>query len=268
MSSDRDAGRLSGGFHSYADDSPRDDAPSEPPLAAGWADIPAWRQMDLPEPEPAAWSRAAVVTGGLAALAIAGVLAWSVQRSGSPPAETSRPPPAAEEAQPLEIVVADPPPPPPPVASAERLEVMPGPASTPAHSPVEVRPPTPLAQVVIPNGPPATPAARTPSAPATAVDASARATAVSRRFDDCDYAPTRAYAMVCRDMGLARADQRMKRAYQAALAAGVPPDLLRRDQDDWMEVREDAAQVSRQAVADIYRQRTRELLAMAADRRD
>jgi uncharacterized protein len=64
-------------------------------------------------------------------------------------------------------------------------------------------------------------------------------------------------------MRVAAADQRMKQAYAAALDAGAPYHLLQRDQAEWLEVREDAAQVSRGAVLDVYRQRTRELLAMA-----
>lgn len=69
--------------------------------------------------------------------------------------------------------------------------------------------------------------------------------------------------MVCADRRLARLDQRMKRAYEAALAAGASPGRLRRDQEEWLDVREDAAAHSRAAVADIYRQRIEELEDLA-----
>jgi uncharacterized protein len=72
--------------------------------------------------------------------------------------------------------------------------------------------------------------------------------------------------MVCADMRLAAADQRMKEAYAAALAAGAPYRRLAREQEDWLELREDAAHVSRGAVLSAYRQRTRELWAAARDR--
>ena len=69
--------------------------------------------------------------------------------------------------------------------------------------------------------------------------------------------------MVCADRGLASLDRRMKQAYASALDAGVEPGLLREDQDDWLDVREDAAHVSRDAVADLYRQRIGELRRVA-----
>ena len=72
--------------------------------------------------------------------------------------------------------------------------------------------------------------------------------------------------MLCEDRGLARIDQRMRRAYDRALGAGVPASELAADQADWGRVREDAAQQSRRAVADVYAQRTRELEALARRR--
>jgi uncharacterized protein len=72
--------------------------------------------------------------------------------------------------------------------------------------------------------------------------------------------------MVCRDPGLAAMDRSMKQAYAAAVAAGAPTDELAADQEDWLEVREEAATYSRRAVADIYRQRIDELDAMAGRR--
>ena len=65
--------------------------------------------------------------------------------------------------------------------------------------------------------------------------------------------------MLFRSMRLAALDRQMKQAYAAALAAGASPDALAADQDDWLDVREDAARQSRWAVASVYRQRIDEL---------
>ena len=48
-----------------------------------------------------------------------------------------------------------------------------------------------------------------------------------------------------------------------ALAAGVPQSDLEAEQADWLDVREDAARYSRNAVAQIYRQRIQELAMMS-----
>jgi uncharacterized protein len=83
---------------------------------------------------------------------------------------------------------------------------------------------------------------------------------------DCDAVRlTRAQAMVCADPRLVIADQRLSRAYAAALAIGGPQDELRLDQADWLEIREDAARYSARAVLNIYEQRTRELEALAGE---
>jgi uncharacterized protein YecT (DUF1311 family) len=167
----------------------------------------------------------------------------------------------------LQVVVAEPPPPAPLAPAAERLDVLPSQQMDAAVA-------APPAQLVIPRPAPARATAplppalprETPSAVETGQAAAVRTLPEPRRFDACADAPTPAYEMVCSDRWLAEADRRMKRAYSAALAAGVPPDALRRDQEDWLDVREGAAQISRRAVADIYRQRTRELFALAERR--
>ena len=87
--------------------------------------------------------------------------------------------------------------------------------------------------------------------------------AVRRRSYDCADQPSAARAMVCRDAGLARMDQRMKQAYAAALAAGVPEEELAAEQEDWLSIREEAARYSRRSVANIYRQRIDELESMS-----
>src|SRR5579859_4106091 len=80
---------------------------------------------------------------------------------------------------------------------------------------------------------------------------------------DCANVVSPAQDAVCHDPGLMAAERRMARAYAEALAAGAPEGRLRRDQVDWLNMREDAALESRQAVESIYRQRIRDLEAEA-----
>lgn len=287
MASDRDPSRPYGLFHSYADDTPLDGPPDHEearPLAAGWSDRPAWAPeapppADLPGDRPL-WRRP-LVAGSAAAALIAIGAGWFVLRE---PQSVTPPQPAAQTAatQPLEVVVVAPPPTPIPKA-AERLEVLPPGGVAPARmpppplaiapsQPVDVTPPSPRTSSPPPPAlaeaePSVRPSAQTTaSASQVARDANADDRPSQARFDACRDAPTRAYEMVCSDRRLAEADRRMKRAYSAALAAGAPPDALRRDQEDWLDVREEAAQISPRAVADIYRQRTRELFAIADGR--
>jgi hypothetical protein len=69
--------------------------------------------------------------------------------------------------------------------------------------------------------------------------------------------------LVCGDLRLTSADRQMNRAYERALRSGVPPRELRAEQDDWMEIREDAAERSPRALASVYEQRIGELNALA-----
>lgn len=80
---------------------------------------------------------------------------------------------------------------------------------------------------------------------------------------DCREASSPAEEMVCSDPALAAADRHLARAFQRAVKAGAPYDLLRAEQDDWLEIREDAARHSPRAVAAIYDQRIGQLNAMA-----
>jgi uncharacterized protein YecT (DUF1311 family) len=84
---------------------------------------------------------------------------------------------------------------------------------------------------------------------------------------DCRYASTRSEELVCADPQLAAADRRLARAYEQAIAAGVPRRYLRAEQDDWLAIREEAARRSPRAVANIYDQRTAELNDMAIEAR-
>jgi uncharacterized protein YecT (DUF1311 family) len=71
--------------------------------------------------------------------------------------------------------------------------------------------------------------------------------------------------MVCADPRLADSDRELNRAYRRALAAGVPPAVLRSEQRDWLGIREEAARRSPRAVANVYAQRIDELNSMADD---
>jgi uncharacterized protein YecT (DUF1311 family) len=72
-----------------------------------------------------------------------------------------------------------------------------------------------------------------------------------------------AQQMVCGDPDLAQADRRMARAYRRALQSGASPGELRDEQQDWLDIREEAARRSPEAVASIYQQRIDELNALA-----
>lgn len=76
---------------------------------------------------------------------------------------------------------------------------------------------------------------------------------------DCGNVVSLAQDVACRDPGLRAAERRMAQAYASALAAGVPERQLRRDQVDWLNMREDAAHYSKQAVENMYHQRIQEL---------
>jgi uncharacterized protein YecT (DUF1311 family) len=80
---------------------------------------------------------------------------------------------------------------------------------------------------------------------------------------DCAAHLTRGQAAVCADPGLAALDRRMARAYGEAMAAGAPMDDLRADQADWRAAREDAAERSPAAIAQVYNERIGELTDLA-----
>ena len=83
---------------------------------------------------------------------------------------------------------------------------------------------------------------------------------------DCRAAGSPAEQMVCEDPSLARADHRLREAYERALGSGVIPSReLREDQRNWLAIREDAAHRSPDAVRSIYEQRIDELNALAGD---
>ncbi|MGE5501327.1 MAG: lysozyme inhibitor LprI family protein, partial [Ignavibacteriales bacterium] len=80
---------------------------------------------------------------------------------------------------------------------------------------------------------------------------------------DCRLARSTADRLVCVDPRLAAADRRMERAYQHALDVGVPEPVLRRQQEAWLNARDEAAREGPEALADTYGKRIAELQGMA-----
>lgn len=269
------------GFQAYADDTPRD-------VEAEYAWNREPRSWDAPpaiDPAPPHDTyrdppRAGVLPKVAVGAAVLAAFGAGILLARTDPAPATPPRPVSEAAamaaaQPMNVeVAAVTPPAPAPVSSGAKLEVLPsspGPvASLPFRPPPAVRePPTLALAPPAPAAPAPVPAAPAPREVAQAPvprDAVAVAPPLPRSSFDCGDAPTRARAMVCRDPGLAAMDRSMKQAYAAAIAAGAPADELAVDQDDWLEVREEAASYSRRAVADLYRQRIDELDAMAGRR--
>jgi len=79
----------------------------------------------------------------------------------------------------------------------------------------------------------------------------------------CRDAPTLAAQMTCIDPTLREAEQRMTLAYDAVLAAGVPPAALGRSQARWLATREAMAQTSPENLLTAYQQRESQLRSYA-----
>lgn len=250
---DPDLGRRKGafeGFHSYSDDTPRGPAPAPDPTHGG----DALRLDRAAQARPRIARRLILASAAAAVVVTGGVLALSGTTAKRAESQVARP-------LPVEVAELEPPNP-PPVSASEPLEVLPQ-----NSAPVAVRlAPEPEESPSTPQAPAPEvefePAPR-PEAAATppARDAAAREAPV--RSDPCQGAASPAAELVCRDPDLAAADRRMRRAYEAAVAAGVPEEMLALEQADWREIREIAASRSPRAVASIYRQRTDELWRMA-----
>lgn len=82
---------------------------------------------------------------------------------------------------------------------------------------------------------------------------------------NCRFARSWAEQMVCEDPELAAADRRLDDAYEQAIAAGITRGSLRREQDQWLRARDEAARDSRQAVRQAYDERIAELLMIARE---
>jgi uncharacterized protein YecT (DUF1311 family) len=152
------------------------------------------------------------------------------------------------------------------------IQVLPGPApQLPDVAPAEEAPPpdlpdpAPASEEEARNSPPA-PVEHPGPPPIQAPEpepAPPPARVVTRPSFNCRYARSQAERMVCTDPQLAAADRRMAQAYRQALDAGVPRQILDRQQAAWMAAREDAARFGPAAVADVYGERTAELQGMA-----
>lgn len=178
---------------------------------------------------------------------------------------------AAAPSPPVPIEVAKLEPAPAPVSTG-RMEVLPADMARAATQVERPAPPAvfrPPQRVIVPDPAPRAPAAADYAAQASVVAPpprlAPRPVMNAGPSFNCRYARSRAEMMVCGDEDLARADRRLARAYNRAIAAGVPARELRADQDDWMSIREDAARHSPRAVASIYEQRITELSELADD---
>lgn len=245
-----DATMPSIGFITNADDTLRADGrdplldePMEPFFGHDDDDL----RVEPPPParRPPPWP---LIIGGAALAVLLAVAAGRLMAPGvHPEAPPPAPPARADDMTVTVDPVAAPAPPPPRDAKAPLLEVL-----APEHIP----PPAPRKVAAAPArfvdtsvSPPASAQVRTPEPVDTA--------------SPCAEAGSVAEQMICEDPGVAAADRRMNRAYAAALAAGVPRDDLRADQDDWLQAREDAAVQSRRAMMQAYRERIGELEALA-----
>ncbi|WP_296597074.1 lysozyme inhibitor LprI family protein [Phenylobacterium sp.] len=258
------------GFQTYADDTPRGDeprsfSPREPrtwagtsaPLVVAPGRAEDALKLETPPARRRTWPIAATAGAVLAAFA-----------GGFLIARTDPPPPAAQAeaaAPPMNVEVAAVKPAAiPSVAAVGKLEVLPPESAPPRRAGEPRRAPSPPVEAPTLALPAPEAPARGMARAVTGQDATALATpGPARRSFACRDAPTRARQMVCADMGLAALDRRMKQAYAAALSAGAHPDALAADQDDWLDVREEAARRSRWAVASVYRQRIGELWELA-----
>ncbi|MGA0605785.1 hypothetical protein ACO2Q0_07270 [Phenylobacterium sp. VNQ135] len=152
---------------------------------------------------------------------------------------------------PVEVAAVTPAPAP---KSAGKLEVLPPELARAAEARAPIR-----------AAPPArTPTVETPAPPVREIVPPTRVAEAPPpvRADpsfNCRFAGTRAERMICGDPELARLDRRLDRAFDRAVASGIPYRELRAEQDDWLSIREDAARRSPQAVESIYRQRIAEL---------
>lgn len=189
------------------------------------------------DPRPAAAPRGAMpILLGVAVVAAVGVAIAHFVLS-MPDPDTA---PAPDSNQ-VSIVMDAVKPPPVPQSNGKMDVLAPGMAEAAA-------PPPPM----VSDEPPVDDAAAAPSA-----------TAPAGPSFDCAAHLTRGQAAVCADPGLAALDRRMARAYGQALAAGAPAGDLRADQADWRAAREDAAERSPGAVAQVYDERIRELTDLA-----
>jgi hypothetical protein len=216
--------------------------------------------LDPLTPVPRRSGRAMVLVGSVGACVLALGLGLGLASRQAPPSEG----PTGSGLR-MKVVVAPErlPPPPAAVGPSERLEVL-SPATlavtapAPRPAPLAASPPQVPQLAVAPPIPIETPWFRE-----AASDPPGRG--LGRAATDCRVPGSRAENMVCADPELLAADRRMARAFRAVARSGVDARQLRDEQDDWLDIREDAAGRSPRAVAQIYDQRIEELEAMAAE---
>ncbi len=249
------------GFNAYADDRPRTAAQSAPPAGDDWDE--AWTGAVVEPPGARLNSlhrrrrnRIAIASATVAVIGLGALFA--AQSLRSPPQAG---PAIAAANPPMRIELAQPAAPAAPLPSTERLEVL---ASLPQSAQPRMEPSRTPERVGLAPPPATSESSRRLAAPeappvgAFARDAAGAAGPLKAR-DACQDGSSWAAALVCRDRELSNLDQRMRRAYAGARDAGVPEAALREDQRDWLDIREEAARHSRNAVEDIYRQRIDEL---------
>ncbi|MDP3632560.1 lysozyme inhibitor LprI family protein [Phenylobacterium sp.] len=118
-----------------------------------------------------------------------------------------------------------------------------------------------------PRPAPATPPAALPAAlPVSEIQPPVRQTRPVARGPsfDCAQSASAAEELVCNDETLAAQDRRLASAWRRAMDSGVPMHRLRRQQQRWLDAREDAARHAPEEVADLYDQRIQELDEVAA----
>lgn len=229
--------------------------------------------------------RRGLVLGGLAAAIGLGAVLGLVARPDLGLERAPRAPMPAvtaalpEATAPVPIEVAQPTPAPAP-KGGEPLEVLPPEMADAARANAPVAagraPPREVAEAPrgsdvaarAPELPRAAPVVREPEpAPrefATREPAPAISAPAVRPSFNCRYARSQSERMVCDDPQLAALDRRLNRAFQQAVASGMPYRDLRAEQDDWLRIREDAARrAGPEAVESVYRQRIRELTEMS-----
>lgn len=123
--------------------------------------------------------------------------------------------------------------------------------------------PAPLPVTPVGPAPPTTNPATQPSPVVTSNPVERPTRRAAGPAFDCSLARSTADRLVCVDPRLSAADRRMERAYQQALDAGVPEEILRRQQERWLYARDQAARDGPNALEDVYGERIAELQGMA-----
>lgn len=116
------------------------------------------------------------------------------------------------------------------------------------------------------TAPRAAPAAPPAAIPVREIQPPARPTRPMARGPsfDCAQSASAAEELVCNDETLAAQDRRLESAWRRAMDSGIPMHRLRRQQQRWLDAREDAARHAPEEVADLYDQRIQELDEVAA----